>query len=79
MEVLDKLSAEKPPPSILRINLRSQTFRDVELFSSSMVSNLHSWSTALFNHLPGITGDFKIPDMAELSISLGAKTPETSL
>jgi len=75
-EVLQTLRTERPSPSILSMDLRSQTFRDVESFCSSMISSLESWSNT---YLPEIYGDLKIPDFAEISISVRTKGPETSL
>ena len=48
LEVINNLKREKPKPSIIHLDLRARTFRDVNSFASEMLNVLSSWFNDLW-------------------------------
>jgi len=78
MEVIDGIIKGNRPLSILRIDLRNHTFRDVRSFSSSMMQSLNLWSNSW--SFPEIKGEIMIPNVGGVSLRWEQKSqPEKNL
>ena len=70
LEVLCKLESQKQVPTILKIDSRSVTFRDVESFSSVVTSELQSWYERFTDKISGgVKGQIKFSDIDGYEIS----------
>lgn len=71
-EVLSRIESEKPRPAVLRMNLRSMTFRDVESFSDTIASDLQSWYQRFIKTIGAVEGQVKVSDSLGNEVSASA-------
>ena len=80
LEAVNILKEEKRDPSIIHLDLRSRTFRDVDTFASTMVDELSSWFTDLLKSFKKIGVKMGVSDVeVELMLAKGGQDPTKKL